>query len=62
VTLIRRLCSGRATGVDVHWTGSKKLTVGFECPTAAAAQQLVRNISARPELGPLQIDFVVQVK
>jgi hypothetical protein len=62
VTLIRQLCAGRASGVDVRWTGSKKLTVGFECPTAAAARQLVRDISARPELGPLQIDFAVQVR
>lgn len=61
-TLIRKLCEGRATGVDVRWTGSKKLTVCFECATSPVAQQLVKDISARPELGPLQIDFCVLVK
>lgn len=60
--LIRKLCEGRASGVDVRWTGSKKLTVCFECRSAPAAQQLVKDISARPELGPYQIDFCVLVK
>jgi hypothetical protein len=60
--LIRKVCEGRAGGVDIRWTGNKKLTVCFECPSAAAAQQLVKDISARPELGPYQIDFCVLVK
>jgi hypothetical protein len=62
VTLVRRVCEGRASGVDVRWTGSKKLTVCFECRTAPEGQQLVKDICARPELGPLQIDFCVLVK
>jgi len=40
----------------------KKLTVCFDCPTAARAQKLVADISARPELAPYQIDFRVLVK
>jgi hypothetical protein len=56
------VCEGRAGGVDIRWTGNKKLTVCFECRSAAAAQQLVKDISARPELGPYQIDFCVLVK
>jgi hypothetical protein len=61
-TLIRRLCEGRAGGVDIRWTGTKKLTVGFGCPTAIDAQKLVEVISARPELTAYQIDFRVLVK
>jgi hypothetical protein len=61
-TLIRKLCDGRAGGVDVRWTGTKKLTVCFEVRTNPAAQQLVKDISARPELAPYQIDFCVLVK
>jgi hypothetical protein len=61
-TLVRRLCEGRAGGVDVRWTGTKKLTVCFECRTNADAQKLVKDISARPELAPYQIDFCVLVK
>jgi hypothetical protein len=62
VELIRNLCTGRATGVDVRWTGGEKVRVSFDCRTAAAAQQLVKEISARPELAPLQIEFSVLVK
>jgi hypothetical protein len=62
VTLIRNLCQGRATGVDVRWTGGEKLRVSFDCRTAAAAQQLVKEICARSELAPLQIEFSVVVK
>jgi hypothetical protein len=62
VTLIRTLCDGRASAVEVRWTGSQRLAVSFDCRTAADAQQLVNDISARPELGPLQIDFRVGVK
>ena len=61
-SVIRRVCDGRADGVDVRWTGSKKLTVCFECRTAPEARQLVKDISARPELTPFQIDFCVLVK
>ena len=60
--LIRRMCDGRASGIDVRWTGSKKLTVSFESRSAPDAQQLVKDISARAELSPLQIDFCVLVK
>jgi hypothetical protein len=62
IALIRNLCSGRASAVDVRWTGGEKLRVCFDCRTAAAAQQLVKDISARPELAPLQIEFSVLVK
>ena len=51
-----------AEGLDVRWTGSKKLTVCFECRTAPEGQRLVKDISARPELAPYQIDFCVLVK
>lgn len=61
-TLIRNLCQGRATAVDVRWTGGEKLRVTFDCRTAAAAQQLVKEICARSELAPLQIEFSVVVK
>lgn len=62
VTLIQRLCQGRADRVEVRWTGSNKLSVSFGCATAKVAQQLVKDISDRPELAPLQIDFAVVVK
>lgn len=61
-TLIHAMCRGRADGVDVRWTGSNRLTVCFETRTEPEASKLVRDISARPELGPLQIDFCVLVK
>jgi hypothetical protein len=61
-TLIRGMCAGRATGVEVRWTGSKKLSVSFGCATPAEAQQLVKDISARAELAPLQIEFSVRLK
>jgi hypothetical protein len=60
--LIRRLCDRRANGLDIRWTGTKKLTVAFASPTAAEAQKLVKEISARPELTPYQIDFSVAIK
>jgi hypothetical protein len=62
IALISRLCYGRATAVDVRWTGGEKLRVTFDCRTAAAAQQLVKEICSRPELAPLQIEFSVIVK
>jgi hypothetical protein len=60
--LIRRVCDGRATEVDIRWTGSKRLSVCFECRGATEAQQLVKDISARPEFVPYRIDFCVLVK
>jgi hypothetical protein len=62
VTLIQAVCRGRADGVDVRWTGSNRLAVCFEARSAPEATKLVNDISARPELGPLQIDFCVLVK
>ena len=61
-TLIRRVCESRAGGVDIRWTGTKKLTVCFDTPTATEARKLVEDISARPELTAYQIDFRVLVK
>ena len=62
VTLIKKICTGRAEGTDVRWTGSKRLSVCFECKTKDEALQLVRDISARSELMPLRIDFCVLIK
>ena len=62
ITLIKRICDGRAEGVDVRYTGSKRLTVCFECKTTPEAQKLVRDISAREELVSYRIDFCVLVK
>jgi hypothetical protein len=61
-TLIKQVCQGRADGVEVRWTGTKKLSVCFEIRTAAEAQKLVNDISRRPELTAYQIDFCVLVK
>ena len=61
-TLVKQLCQGRADGVEVRWTGTKKLQVCFETRTAAEAQKLVGDISKRPELAAYQIDFCVLVK
>jgi hypothetical protein len=60
--LIQQMCKGRADGVEVRWTGTKKLQVCFEIRTAAEAQKLVADISRRPELTAYQIDFCVLVK
>src|SRR5262249_35181754 len=60
--LIRTMCRGRASAVEIRWTGTKRVTVCFEARTEADAAKLVKDISARPELGPLQIDFCVLVK
>lgn len=57
--LIRRVCDGRAHDVDIRWTGSKRLSVHIRCRTTFEADRLMREISARPELAPLQIDFTV---
>ena len=61
-TLIRAVCRGRASEVDVRWTGSKKLMVCFEVRTPPDAVAVVREVSARPELAAYQIDFCVLVK
>lgn len=61
-TLVKQVCQGRADGVEVRWTGTKKLSVCFEVRTAAEAQKLVTDISRRPELTAYQIDFCVLVK
>jgi hypothetical protein len=61
-SLIRGLCQNRAGGVDVRWTGTRSATVSFECRTIEEAQRLVKDISARPEVIPYQIDFRVLVK
>lgn len=60
--VVRALCKGRATEVDVRWTGPTRVTVCFETRTEPEATRLVKDISARPELAPLQIDFCVLVK
>jgi hypothetical protein len=60
--LIRTMCRGRASGVEVRWTGTKRMTLCFESLSEAAAAKLVQDISARPELAPIQIDFRVLVK
>ena len=61
-TLIKQVCQGRAEGVEVRWTGTKKLSVCFEVHTRAEAQKLVNDISRRPELVSYQIDFCVLVR
>jgi hypothetical protein len=60
--LIKQLCQGRATDVEIRWTGSKKLMVCFEIRGTADAQKLVAEISKRSELAPYHIDFCVLVK
>jgi len=62
IALVQTMCHGKADGIDVRWTGSKKLTVCFEVRSQAEATRLVKGISARPELAPLAIDFCVVVK
>ncbi len=61
-TLIRQVCNGRASDLEVRWAGTKKLYVCFEIRTADEARKLVTDISKRPELAPYQIDFCVVVK
>ncbi len=60
--LIKQVCQGRADGVEVRYTGTKKLQVCFEIRGATEAQKLVGDISKRPELTTYQIDFCVFVK
>jgi hypothetical protein len=61
-TLIKQVCQGRADGVEVRYTGTKKMQVCFEIRGATEAQKLVNDISKRPELTAYQIDFCVLVK
>ena len=61
-TLIKQVCQNRADGVEIRWTGTKKLQVCFEVRTANEARKLVDDISKRPELTAYQIDFCVLVK
>ncbi|AWM38846.1 hypothetical protein GobsT_29280 [Gemmata obscuriglobus] len=61
-TLIRQLCQDRAEGVEVRWSGTKKIMVCFEVRTAPEAQKLVTDISKRPELSQYQIDFCAVLK
>ncbi len=60
--LIQSVCQGRAGGVEVRHSGTKKLQVCFEVRNAPEAKKLVAEISKRPELIPYQIDFCVLVK
>ncbi len=60
--LIKLVCKDRAEGVEVRWTGAKKLSVCFEIRTPAAAKKLVEDLCKRPELKAYQIDFCVLVK
>jgi hypothetical protein len=60
--LIKQMCQGRAEGVEIRFTGTKKLQVCFEIRTRDEAQKLVNDISKRPELTAYQIDFCVLVK
>jgi hypothetical protein len=60
--LIKQVCQGRAEGLEVRHTGTKKLQVCFEAPSATAAKQIVNDISKRRELTAYQIDFCVLVK
>lgn len=62
IALIGGICHARAEGLDVRWAGSKKLMVCFEVRGEPDATRLVKDICARPELAPLQIDFCVVVK
>lgn len=62
VTLIQAVCRNRAADVDVRYYGTKRLGVCFEIRGEAEATRLVKDISARKELAPFQIDFCVLVK
>lgn len=60
--LVKRVCAGRAEGVEVRYTGTKKVVVCFEVRGKPSAEKLVADISARPELTAYQIEFCVVVK
>jgi hypothetical protein len=61
-SLIQSLCVGRASGVELRWTGTNRVAVNLVCRSLAEARQLANDISARPELVDYRIDFSVQVK
>jgi hypothetical protein len=60
--VVQAICRGRATAIDVRHTGPRKVTVCFETRTSTDATALVRDLSARPELAPYEINFCVLVK
>lgn len=60
--VVNAVCRGRATGIDVRHTGPRRVTVCFEARTQTDATALVRDLSARPELSPYEINFCVLVK
>ena len=60
--LIAGVCQNRARGLDIRWTGSRKLSVCFEAWGEPTARQVVNDICYRGELAPLEIDFCVLVK
>lgn len=62
LALVEAVCRGRAAGVDVRHTGPRRVTVCFETRTQTDAAALVRDLSARPELAPYEINFCVLVK
>jgi hypothetical protein len=62
LALVEAVCRGRAAGIDVRHTGPRRVTVCFETRTQPAAAALVRDLSARPELAPYEINFCVLVK
>jgi hypothetical protein len=60
--VVTAVCRGRATGIDVRHTGPRQVTVCFEARSQTDATALVRDLSARPELSPYEINFCVLVK
>jgi hypothetical protein len=61
-TVVQAVCRGRAMGVDVRHTGPRQVTVCFESRTQTDATALVRDLSARPELAPYEVNFCVLVR
>lgn len=59
ITLINQLLRGKAEEIDIRWTGDRQLTICFQCASREEGQRIVRELSARPELIPLQVDFCV---
>jgi len=62
IASIHGVIRDRATGIDVRYNSTRKLTVCFEVKSTTDATRLVKDISARPELAPFAIDFCVLVK
>ncbi len=61
-SVVQAVCRGRATGIEVRHTGPRRVAVCFEARTQTDATALVRDLSARPELAPYEINFCVLVK